>query len=170
MTPRPPSRAPRRRGPSPPAIPLALALFATGCVTVVDFDPVGSAASIDVEWRVGSRPPTAESCAGAGIHQVRVGFYDGVGDVRRVDHGALIFACHFPGSRDPSVQGRYPQIQPDGSQPRVRLVRAGDWRLGLVAVDAAGAVVASGPIEAWSVADGDHVDPAPVDFFPAPAP
>ena len=106
---------------------LLLSLLATtlsGCIVNVDFDPVGSASSMQGSWTVGGAPPTAASCGEVAF--VRVRFFEGE---EHRDHAGLVFECEAGGF----------DTRPD------RLVAAGQWTVAPVAIRADGSVVEVGP-------------------------
>ncbi len=122
-----------------------LATTLCGCIVNVDFDPVGSAASVQGSWTVEGAPPTAESCAE--IAYVRVRFFE---DDERRDHAGLVFECAAGGF----------DTRPE------RVIAQGLWTVALVAIRADGSVVEMGPMVELDtrVEGGDHLIVPPVDL------
>jgi hypothetical protein len=122
----------------PSVLRLALtALLATGCIPVIDFDPVGMDSAISASWTIDGEAATEASCrellrpftndgTEPEIPRVRVTFLDGE---RAVAHSGLMFSCS-EGSFDTDTN---------------RVVRAGTWTIRLEAIDPAGRVIAVGP-------------------------
>lgn len=123
------------------------AIVLAGCIVQVEFDPVGSAASIQGSWTIDGAAPTAESCTAAEVRFVRIRFFF-EGDTHR-DHAGLVFEC-LVGSFD---------TRPD------LLIGAGEWELAPVAIRADGSEVVTGARQmADAGASAGHIVVAPFDF------
>ena len=116
------------------------------CIVRVDFDPVGPDATMQGGWTVAGAAPTEETCGE--IRFVRVRFF--VGDGEHRDHPDLVFSC-TAGAFD--------------TRPS-RVVSAGEWRIGLVAIRADGSVVEEGPTSVLDTSEeeGAHLVLPPFDF------
>jgi len=119
-------------------------------VTVTDFDPVGSRASIGGGWTIDEGVPNAFRCRALGAQRVRVTFLDGE---RPVPHSGLFFQCDLDDPENVEQAGF------DTREASGEVVEAGCWTIRLDAIDGAGAVVATGPASDW-VVPGDDVDTA----------
>lgn len=132
-----------------------LAFACAGCVASVDFDPVGTGATVEASWTIEGAAASAESCAARSITHVRVRFFDPADAEIFRDHPDLVFAC-AGGSFD---------TRPDP------VLKSGEWTLRLLALNndamlGQDFVVASGP-EVLSDTSTGHVVIPPVDFvFP----
>lgn len=115
---------------------IALGVSLGGCVALSDFDPVGSAVSIQGQWTIDGSMPTESSCAALGANRVRVTFLD---VQRPVPHAGLFFSCT---AADDS--GDVGVFDTAGRRGRGQVVAAGDWRVRLEAIDGTGNVVAIG--------------------------
>jgi hypothetical protein len=140
---------------------IACSIVLMGCVPEIDFDPIGSDATVAASWTIGAEAPTAERCAASGITHVRVRFFEARGegdaamDVFR-DHPDLVFACG-EGSFDTTPEA---------------VLRGGEWRMRLLALNntlpiGEDNVVAMGPeVTLNTGVVAGHVVLPPVDFAP----
>lgn len=142
-------------------VPFACMFLFTGCIVEVDFDPVGSDATMAAEWTIDAQPPTPERCAARAITHVRVRFYetrgegDGAMEIFR-DHPDLVFAC-ADAAFDTTPEA---------------VLASGEWRMRLLALNndvALGEdnIVAMGPeVTRNTGEEGGHIVLPPVDFSP----
>jgi hypothetical protein len=128
-------------------LPWALALALTpACVSDVVFDPIGTEWTIAGSWLVNGAPPSASTCAAAGIDFVRVRFFD---VSRTADHPRLVFPC---------AQGSF-DTRPEA------LVASGTWSIALVAIDAEGNAMAMATPQTFEPVDvRGHVELGTADF------
>ncbi len=164
---RPPS--PHRPAPSPRVALLALlALFATGCVKITDFKPVGNDTSLEASWTIDGAYPTSERCQELGANQVRVVFLDGL---RPVPVGALIHQCaSCSASASPSCYANRActmdgQVECLDTSPN-RVILAGTWTVRVEALNGA-TVIGTGPEQTIDATEMGHVTVDPVDFLSA---
>lgn len=127
------------------------ALAAGGCIVEVDFDPVGTDASIEGAWTIDGAAPSQANCDALGISNVRVRFYDGG---LTVDPASLVFSC-----ADGAFDTRPSAVLADGR-----------YSMEMLAIDAAGTVIAEGGRQTFdTLVEGGHIQMATVNFVPAAA-
>ncbi|MFK7987899.1 MAG: hypothetical protein AB8I08_17910 [Sandaracinaceae bacterium] len=127
------------------------ALAAGGCIVEVDFDPIGSDASVEGAWTIDGAAPSQASCDALGISNVRVRFYDGG---LTVDPASLVFSC-----ADGSFDTRPSTVLADGR-----------YTMEMLAIDATGTVIAEGGRETFdTLVEGGHIQMTTVNFIPAVA-
>ena len=133
-----------------PRLVAIVSLLLGGCVAEVGFDPVGDAASVEGAWTLGGVPAGDASCQALGASYVRVRFFRGE-DYR--DHSRLVFPC---------AQGAF-DTRPD------RRVAEGSWDMALIAIDADGQELATGPTETHEAAENmGHIVLGAADLVAAP--
>lgn len=127
------------------ALACLLSISLAGCIVSVEFDPVGTAASMEATWTVQGAPATEDSCGE--IRFVRIRFFDG--DEHR-DHPDLVFDCAAGGF----------DTRPE------RLVASGAWTVAPIAIRPDGSEVDRGPTVSLdtSIVGGGHLVIEPFDL------
>ncbi len=147
---------------------LTIALFAPamGCVQITDFNPVGTASTVEAAWTVDGAFPTTETCDALGASVVRVVFLDGL---RPLPVGALIAQCarceqdsnpDCYSTRACTLGG---EVECLDTRPNP-IVAEGTWTVRVEAFDGSN-IVAAGPEQTITATPMGHIALDPVDFL-----
>lgn len=136
--------------PRPASLAVGIAtLLLSGCINVIDFDPVGNGASIAGAWTIDGEEANAARCTTLGSPLVQVVFID---EGRPVVHSGLRFECRTA-TFDTDSRGGAGAVIADGS-----------WTLRLEALDGSGLPIAVSEELSYEVPSVDRIVLPTIEF------